>query len=55
MEQTTSTGAQVSELLKSQHRKIEEMIAKVKDNSGAARDCAFTTLRRLRSTKNCPN
>lgn len=47
MAQITSTPEQVSELLKSEHHDIEEMIAKVKDNSGAARDTAFTALRRF--------
>ena len=47
MAQTTSTPEQVSNLLKSEHHQIEEMITKVKDNSGAARDSAFIALSRL--------
>lgn len=44
MAQMTSNPEQVSELPESDHHDIEEMIAKVNDNSGAARDTSFTAL-----------
>lgn len=47
MEHVTSTADQVSELLMSEHRRIEEMITNVIDNRGAARDSAFTALGRF--------
>ena len=47
MEKTTSTADQVSELLRSEHRHIEEMLSKVIDNTGAARDSAFFALERF--------
>src|SRR6185503_1866461 len=50
MDRTTSTAEQVTELLKSEHRRIEEMLANVIDTSGAARDSSFTALRRFLAT-----
>ena len=47
MDRTTSTAEQVTELLKSEHRRIEEMLANVIDTSGAARDSSFTALGRF--------
>jgi len=47
MEKMTSTAEQVSELLKSEHRHIEEMLIEVMDSGGAARDSAFTALGRF--------
>ena len=47
MDRSTSTAEQVAELLKSEHRHVKEMLAKVIDNTGAARDSAFTALGRF--------
>ena len=47
MDRTTSTAEQVAELLRSEHRHIEEMLANVIDTRGAARDSAFTALGRF--------
>jgi hypothetical protein len=47
MEKTTSTAEQVSELLRSEHQHIQEMLTKVIDKRGAARDSAFTALERF--------
>jgi hemerythrin-like domain-containing protein len=47
MEKMTSTAEQVTELLRSEHRHIKEMLTKVIDTKGAARDSAFTALGRF--------
>ena len=47
MDRTTSTAEQVAELLTSEHRRIEEMLANVINTSGAARDSSFTALGRF--------
>jgi hemerythrin superfamily protein len=44
---TTSTAEQVSELLRSEHRHIEEMLTEVIDSTGDARDSAFIALERF--------
>lgn len=47
MAQITCTPDQLYELVKSQHRDIEELISKVMDTTGNARVSAFTALRRF--------
>ena len=47
MEKTTSTAGQVAELLRSEHRHIEEMLTKVIENRGVERDSAFFALERF--------
>ncbi len=44
MNQSTSTAQEVSDLLRSEHHKVEEMMTKVMDTEGAARDAAFGAL-----------
>jgi hypothetical protein len=47
MEKATRTAEEVSEVLRSQHREIGEMLMRVAVNRGAVRDSAFTALRRF--------
>ena len=47
MEKMTSTAEQVTELLRSEHQHIKDMLTEVIDNRGAARDSAFTALERF--------
>jgi len=47
MEKRTCTAEQVSELLRSEHRHIEQMLTEVIDSTGDARDSAFRALERF--------
>jgi hypothetical protein len=47
MEKTTSTVDEVFKLLRSEHEQIQNMLAEVMDNTGAARDSAFIALERF--------